>query len=241
MLEKWLNTIQCIDALEGMNKLPNNSVDLVLSDPPYGISRTLNCKGKRIGTTAKLNFEFGEWDKFNKEWITLGIMKTRGWFMSFCAKKDIGIYWDALEKNGFKAIDVVVWQKPDPVPLNAKSRFLNAWEAIVVGKKSSAHWGSTYKHNILKYQAPKNGDRVHPTQKPLGLIKELIELTTKPGDIVLDPFIGSGTTAIACKQLRRSYIGFEISPVYFEMAQKRIEKIFKLSDKNTTLGSFLED
>ena len=225
MIKKWLDTIQCMDCVKGLEEIPDRSVDLILADPPYGISRKLHCKGQRLGSTAKLDFDFGEWDKFNKKWFAIAIKKTRGWIISFCAKKDIGFYWNILERNGFVAIDALVWQKPDPLPLNAKSRFLNAWEAIVVGKRPGAYWGSNYFHNILNYQAPKNKERIHPTQKPLELIIKLIELTTKKGSIVLDPFMGSGTTAVACKTLRRHYIGFEISEKYCELARKRIDRV----------------
>jgi len=125
-------------------------------------------------------------------------------------------------KNKFVAIDALVWVKPDPLPLNAKSRFLNAWEALVVGKRSGAYWGSEYFSGVIQFQAPKGKDRIHPTQKPLGLIKTLIQLTTKEGDTVLDPFIGSGTTAIACKVLGRHFIGFEVSAEYCKLAEDRI-------------------
>lgn len=223
ILKKWLNTIQCIDCIKGLEILPDKSIDLIIADPPYGISRRLNCKNKRLGTTAKLNFDFGNWDKFDKRWFKVALKKTRGWIISFCAKKDLGKFWNTLEKNGFVAIDALVWQKPDPVPLNAKSRFLNAWEVAIVGKRPGAYWNSQYQHNILKYQAPKNKSRIHPTQKPLGLIEKLIKLTTKENDIVLDPFMGSGTTAVACKRLKRKYIGFEISKKYYKMAKERVE------------------
>jgi|SRR3990170_264839 len=225
MLKEWLNTIQCIDCIDGLKKIPDNSIDLIIADPPYGISRELNCKNQKLGTTAKLNFDFGEWDKFDKKWFEIAIKKTKGWIVTFCAKKDIGVYWDILEKNGFVAIDSIAWIKPDPLPLNAKSRFLNAWESIVVGKKSGAYWGSKYFPNILKFQAPKGRDRIHPTQKPLGLIEKLIELMTKKNDIVLDPFMGSGTTAVACKQLGRHFIGFEISKEFYELTKKRLNGI----------------
>ncbi len=231
MIDSWLDTIQCIDCLEGFKKIHDKSVDLIITDPPYGISRELNCKNKRLGTTAKLNFNFGKWDKFNEEWFEIAIEKTKGWIITFCAKKDIGIYWDILEKNGFVAVDSLAWIKPDPLPLNAKSRFLNAWEAIVVGKKNGAYWGSNYFHNTLKFQAPKGKERVHPTQKPVGLIKTLIELTTKKGDIVLDPFIGSGTTGVACKQLGRHFIGFEISKEFCKIARNRISTTDNRLDK----------
>jgi len=200
---------------------------LIITDPPYGISRELNCKGQRLGTTAKLNFNFGEWDKLNNDWFDIALKKTRGWMMTFCAKKDIGFFINSLEKNGFIAVDVLVWQKPDPIPLNAKSRFLNAWEAIVIGKKPGAIWNSTYEHNIIKFQAPKGKNRFHPTQKPVELIKKLINLTTNAGDIVLDPFMGSGTTAVACIEANRNYIGFEISKEYWEQSMNRIKHLPK--------------
>jgi site-specific DNA-methyltransferase (adenine-specific) len=226
--EKWLNTIQNIDCVKGMEMIPDGSVDLIITDPPYGISKELNCKGQRLGTTAKLNFNFGEWDKFNLEWFEIAVKKTRGWMMTFCAKKDVGYFIERLERDGFVAVDVIVWQKPDPVPLNAKSRFLNAWEAIVVGKRPGTHWGSNYEHNIIKVQAPKGKNRIHPTQKPVALIKKLIELTTKEGDLVLDPFMGSGTTAVASIESKRKYIGFEISKEYFKQAKNRIDNMPKV-------------
>ena len=233
-IENWKNTIQCLDCIEGMQILPDKSFDLVIADPPYGISRDLNCEDERLGTTAKLSFNFGKWDKFDMKWFGEAIKKTKGWLVTFCAKKDIGKYWDALEKNGFIAIDSAVWLKPDPLPLNAKSRFLNAWEALVIGKRPGAYFGSNYSHNVFKYQAPKRKNRIHPTQKPLELIKEIIKLTTKQGDLVLDPFIGSGTTAIACRQLGRDFIGFEIDKDYFIKANRRIKE----SSSDNKLHSF---
>jgi len=221
----WINTIQNADCLMGLRRIPDNSIDLIIADPPYGISRKLNCKGKRLGTTAKLDFNFGKWDKFSKEWFEIAIKKTKGWIMTFCAKKDVGLFIDELDRNGFVAIDVIVWQKPDPIPLNAKSRFLNAWEAIVVGKKAGALWNSRYEHNIIKVQAPKGRDRFHPTQKPVELIKKLITLTTKERDLVLDPFMGSGTTAVACVETKRNYLGFEISKEYHRKSINRIKRL----------------
>lgn len=228
-----VDQIYCMDCIEGMKFIPDRSVHLVLADPPYGISRTLNTENKRLGTTAKLSFNFGAWDKFDVAWFKLALRKTKGWMITFCAKKDIGKYWEMLEADGFIAVDALVWQKPDPLPLNAKSRFLNAWEAIVVGKRSGATFSGFCEHNvILKYQAPKGKTRIHPTQKPLGLIKELISLTTQKGDVVLDPFIGSGTTAEAAIALGRHFIGFELDKKYCELAQQRVER----SRQETPLG-----
>lgn len=221
--EEWVDSIQCINCLEGIRQLPDKSIDLIIADPPYGISRKLNCEGERLGRSAKLNFNFGEWDEFNKEWFELSVKKTKGWVITFCAKKDIGVFWDILEENKFVAIDALAWVKPDPLPLNAKSRFLNSWEALVVGKRSGAYWGSNYFTSVIQFQSPKGKSRIHPTQKPIGLIKELVRLTTREGDIVLDPFMGSGTTGVVCKTLGRHYIGFEISEEYCALAKERIQ------------------
>lgn len=223
MINNWIDTIQCIDCIKGFEQIPNKSVDLIIADPPYGISRKLNCENQRLGRTAKLSFNFGKWDEFSKEWFETAIKKTKGWIITFCAKRDVGIFWDILEKDRFVAIDTLAWVKPDPLPLNAKSRFVNAWEALVVGKRSGAYWGSHYFTSVIRCQAPKGKDRIHPTQKPLGLIQELIRLTTKEGDLVLDPFIGSGTTATACKLLGRHFIGFEISKKYCRLSNAKIK------------------
>ncbi len=226
MPDSLLNKIHKIDCMDGFKKIPNNSIHLLIADPPYGISKTLNCKGQKLGSTAKLDFDFGDWDADKgqnfTEWCKEGLKKTSGWAIIFCAKRDIGKYWEHMEKMNFKAIDSIVWQKPDPIPLNGKSKLLNAWESAVIGKRDGAYFGGYCTHNIFKYQAPKGKTRIHPTQKPLELIAKLIELTTRKGDIILDPFMGSGTTALACKKLNRQFIGFDNNASYCKMAKKRL-------------------
>lgn len=223
-----LDRIYNSNGILGLNKIPDKSIDLLITDPPYKISQRLNCKGKKLGSTAKLDFDFGDWDERDDgrfiQWADKALPKVKGWAIIFCAKQDIGNYWKFFEKHEFKAIDAIVWQKPDPLPLNGKTKLLNAWESAIIGKKNGAHFGGYCTHNIFKYQAPKGKTRIHPTQKPLGLIRELIELTTKRNDVVLDIFVGSGTTAMACKQLERHYIGFEIDKSYCTAARKRVEK-----------------
>lgn len=237
-----LNSIYNSDGITGLDKIPNNSIDLLLTDPPYKISQQLNCKGKRLGSTAKLDFDFGEWDERDDgkfiNWVDEALPKVKGWAIVFCAKQNIGDYWKFFEKHNFKAIDTLVWQKPDPLPLNGKTKFLNAWESAIIGKKNGAYFGGYCTHNIFKYQAPKGKNRIHPTQKPLGLIKELIELTTKRSGIVLDPFMGSGTTAIACTHLGRHFVGFEIDKKYCTTARKIVEKEAMLLKEQTKLRNY---
>ena len=222
-----LNKIYNSDGIRGMKKIPDNSIDLLITDPPYHISRQLNCKGQRLGKTAKLDFDYGDWDHDNANnnytnWADTALKKVKGWAIVFCAKQNIDAYWLIFEKHEFKGIDALVWQKPDPVPLNGKTKMLNAWESAVFGKRAGAFFGGYCTHNIFKYQAPKGKSRVHPTQKPLGLFKELIDLTTREGDVVLDPFIGSGTTGVACRQMNRRYIGFETDKGYCADARRAV-------------------
>lgn len=213
------------DGIRAMEKIPDGSFDLLLTDPPYGVSRKLNCKGQRLGSTAKLDFEFGKWDiDADTEWADVALPKTSGWAVIFCAKQDIGAYWRKMERHGFRAVDAIVWQKPDPLPLNGKTKLLNAWESAVIGKRDGAFFGGHCVHNVFMYQAPKGDSRIHPTQKPLGLVKDLVELTTQKGHRVLDVFMGSGTTAVACAQTGRHYVGFEIDKKYCKAARARVLK-----------------
>ncbi|HLC57512.1 MAG TPA: site-specific DNA-methyltransferase, partial [Candidatus Nanoarchaeia archaeon] len=168
-------------------------------------------------------------------WVGEALKKTKGWAVIFCAKRDIGRYWELLEKEGFIGIDALVWQKPDPVPLNGKSKFLNAWESAIIGKRNSAFWGGYCTHNIIKCQAPKGKDRIHPTQKPLKLIQELIRLTTKENDIVLDPFMGSGTLPVVAKMHGRKFIGIDNNEEFVDLSNKRLA----LASKEEKLSKFL--
>ena len=109
--------------------------------------------------------------------------------------------------------------------MNGKTKMLNAWETAIIGKKAGTNFNGKCQHNVFKYQAPKGKSRIHPTQKPIGLIRELVLLTTKNGDTVLDPFMGSGTTAIACIETKRNYIGFEIDKKYHKQSLERIKNL----------------
>lgn len=223
-MTQYTNRLLFGDCMTELDKIHDNSCSLLLTDVPYGINKTLNCKGERLGTTAKLDFEFGNWDSVSFDWCEKALKKTKGWVIIFCAKRNIGDYWDILEKNGFIGVDSLVWQKPDPLPLNGKTKFLNAWESAVIGKRNGAVFNGYCTHNIFKYQAPKGKDRFHPTQKPLKLFQELIRLTTNKDDVVLDPFAGIGTTALACLNESRNYICIEKEQKYFEKMKALLEK-----------------
>ena len=136
--------------------------------------------------------------------------------------------WEAKE-YGVRTRTIFTWCKSNPVPSFRKVNYLSATEFCWIGIKGDTGWTFNFKYQkeMKNYMVTPNassyGVSLHPTEKPLKLIKHFVELHSKKGDIVLDPFMGSGTTAVACIELERRFIGFELSSEYCAMANKRIK------------------
>ena len=219
------------DGIEGAAMLADRSVDLLLTDPPYSISSAYTCE-KQIPRRLRANGgdfimpkgDFGSWDKnFSPEgWTNVVIPKVRGWAVVFCAQAQIGMYVDILRSHDFNAVGTIVWHKTNPVPFNTRFKPVNAWEAGVVGKRPGTkfHGGGTV-HNVFTYRSPSPQHRIHPTQKPLDLFRELTRLFSQPGDLVLDPFAGSATTVCAAVELGRKVIAFESDEKHYLSARER--------------------
>ena len=126
---------------------------------------------------------------------------------------------------GFVQIRLIIWQKTNPVPLNSKRNYLtNSREVAVLGVKGGKPtFNSEYDNGVYEYAIPNNGTRYHPTQKPLGLFRELILKHSNPGDLILDPFLGSGTTAVAADMEGRQFAGCDKDGEYVAIAQRRIQ------------------
>lgn len=195
------------DCLQEMKKIPDGSIDLVLTDPPYGVKAD---KGTSGFGSAKNRHYIGGWDKKTpgKEYFDeiLRIGKTVLIFGG-------NFFTDKLPARGHW----IVWDKKGEVAF--KNPFSDC-ELI---------WTSIKKKPIKKYVFKQQGFitdskdvRVHPTQKPSELVQQLIEVYSKDGDTILDPFMGSGTTGVACKNLNRNFIGIELDKDYFEIAKARI-------------------
>ena len=169
------------------------------------------------------------------EWATIynSVLRPGGQFISFCADRYISYYWDALEKNGIIPKRVFTWVKPNAVPFNRKVTFLSSCEfalwGIKPGKNKTFNYQKENQHNY-KILSVAPGNRLHPNQKPLELIKYFVETLTNPGDVVLDPFMGSGTTGVACKELGRDFLGIEKDAKYFAVAKERIESTDAVTD-----------
>ena len=244
-----INTIYNADCLEALKYIKDNSIDLVLTDPPYNISRNSDIERKsfrnpKLRRWAKLRKDFGEWDKFTNEnfdiftekWIkeSARTLKANGTLISYFDKLKLNIIVENATKHGFKTFCPFAWVKSNPPPQIIKQP-ASGWEAGVICCRSKYTFNKDgFFVNYFYRSLVQGKERTkHPTQKPLDQIGRLIEKYSNFDDIVLDPFIGSGTTAVACKQLNRKYIGIEISPEYCKVARKRV--------KNTIIKKKIEN
>ena len=227
--ETYLNRIYNIDCIQGMNQIENNSVDLLLTDPPYNISMKSN-----FHTMNRKGVDFGEWDKdFNQEewlYIALDKVKAGGSVVIFNDWKNIGIMRQILEEKGFTLKELIQWKKTNPMPRNRDRLYVTSCEFAVWAVKGKG-WTfnrqrDTYENTIFEYPLVSGKQRIHPTQKKEELISDILKIHSNKGDIVLDPFMGSGTTAKCCIDLERNYIGFELDKDYYD---KSIDRLLQTS------------
>ena len=295
MNKDFLNQITQADSLSSIPKLSNNSIDLFLSDIPYGISLDdwdvlhnntnsallgkspaqegktgFKRRGKPINGWAQSDRNIGlEYQEWCKDWATKVYpkMKDGSFLFVFGARRTIHRVINAFEDSGFLLKDTLAWKKPSAhhraqrVSIVLERRGLieeaKKWEGWRLGNLAPIWepiaWfmkpykiGGTITDNILKNEVGamnidacklngasptnllafgfrKGEKRIHEAQKPLDLIEYLIKLTTQEHQVVLDPFMGSGTTAVASKALNRNFIGFELNKEYYQKSIKRIE------------------
>lgn len=234
-----MNKVIFGDCFEKIKEIEDNSVDLILIDPPYLISRNSNFKSysKEANHEIKVKYgsisiDFGDWDKGDLDWNFLffeysRILKDGGSLIVFY---DI---WKSSEikefalKNKFKQPRVCQWQKTNPVPINSSVNYLsNAIEyffTFVKGSKPT--FNSKYDSGIYRFPICHGKERTeHPTQKPLMLIREILNKHSNPGDLILDNFAGSGTTGVACDETGRNYILIEKEDEYYKIILERLNK-----------------
>ena len=233
MLVSTHSQIQCSDYRDFLRSLDRNSVDLVLTDPPYAVSRKTGFSSVKNGVQRfAVSMDFGEWDHqqidlaaFADE--TYRVMRRGGTVIVWYDLWKISHVYDALANAGFKMLRLIVWNKTNPVPLNSKCIYLsNSREMAVVGVKGgSPTFHSRYDSGDYSYPIPRHGGkRIHPTQKPLDLFRELVRKHSSPGDLVIDPFLGSGTTAVAAIQEDRQFAGCDIDKSYTQAAKIRLRQ-----------------
>lgn len=223
-----LNRIYQMDCIEGMRIVPSESIDLLLTDPPYNVSMKSN-----FHTMGRKGVDFGEWDKgFNQiAWLEIACQKIKkgGSVIVFNDYKNVGTMRDVLEQNGFLIKEMIVWKKTNPMPRNRDRLYVTSLEIALWAVKGKG-WAfnrqrKTYENAIFESPIVSHTKRSHPTQKPLGVIEELLKIHSNENDVVMDCFMGSGTTAVACVKNNRYFIGFETESKYVESANKRLDDL----------------
>ena len=222
------------DCFTLLPNIPNESVDLILIDPPYEISRPTNFQsGEKTGRDVdrfRISMDFGEWDKNFTGLNTVikegyRILKKGGTCICFYDLWKIETLKNIYENNKYKQIRFIEWLKTNPVPINSKINYLsNAREVAVSAiKVSKPTFNSSYDNAIYQFPICRDKGRFHPTQKPLDLMKELILKHSNENDVVLDCFAGSCTTGVAAYQLNRNFIGCEIDSNYYNQSLERLQ------------------
>ncbi len=234
------NRIYCMDCMEGLKQIPDKSIDLILTDPPYLIKST------KAGGNSKITHTIQPVNTLLKEnHLTEGIchsllpellrvMKRVNCYI-FCNKAQIPDYLDFFVQKHGCSFDILIWHKTNSPP-TFHNKYLSDKEYILYFRKGGYCQPTSYLAAKTVFHQPLNTtDKKtypHPTIKPINIIKTLIENSSRPGEIVLDPFLGSGTTAAACLESGRCFIGFEKNPAYFEIAKKRISDAGKACAKD---------
>ena len=208
-----LDVIHNADCVEGLKQIPNNSVDLVLTDIPYGeVNRSGGLRDYDKGEADVVTFDLNELTKTLCD-------KTRGSIYMFCGTEQVSEIRRTMVQQGLSP-RLVIWEKTNPAPILGQYMWLSGIECCVFGRKPKATFNLFCKNSVLRFPC---GERdIHPTQKPVDLFRYLIQASSNEGDIVLDPFIGSGTTAVACIKEKRHFIGFELNTEFYKSCCKRV-------------------
>jgi modification methylase len=240
------------DCVEELEKLPSRSVDLVFADPPYNLQlanellRPDQSRVDGVDDDWDRFADFASYDAFTRAWLSecQRILKPTGALWVIGSYHNIFRVGATLQDLGFWILNDVVWRKTNPMPNFRGRRFANAHETLIWAAPAAAAKSYTFNYDALKvfnddlqmrsdWTLPictgeerlkkPDGVKVHPTQKPEALLYRVILATTKPGDLVLDPFFGTGTTGAVAKRLGRHFVGIERDQIYVAAARKRID------------------
>ncbi len=249
-----LNTILAGDCVEELRKIPSKSVDVVFADPPYNLqlggdlTRPDQSKVDGVDDEWDKFSSFAAYDEFSREWMAQcrRILKPTGTIWVIGSYHNIFRVGTAMQDLGFWILNDIVWRKTNPMPNFRGTRFANAHETMIWAARSEDQKTYTFNYEALKsfnddlqmrsdWLLPicngserikgSDGRKAHPTQKPESLLHRVLLASTKPGDVILDPFFGTGTTGAVAKRLGRHFIGIERDEGYIAVAQQRVAAI----------------
>jgi modification methylase len=248
-----VDTILVGDCIAHMDALPAGSVDLIFADPPYnlqleeGLTRPDQSKVDAVDDDWDKFESFAHYDRFTRGWLKAArrVLKPNGALWVIGSYHNIFRVGAALQDLEFWLLNDVIWRKANPMPNFRGTRFTNAHETLIWAARDKAS-RVTFNYEAMKQAnddtqkrsdwlfplctgaerlTDSDGDKVHPTQKPEALLHRIFKATTKPGDLVLDPFFGTGTTGAIAKRLGRKFIGIERDTTYVAAALKRIAAV----------------
>ena len=256
--QEMLNTVINADSIKLMNEMEANSVDLIFADPPYNMQlgdmlmRPDNSIVNGVNEEWDSFESLAAYDEYTKQWLTAArrVLKDNGSIWVIGSYHNIYRVGYILQNLGFWILNDVIWNKVNPMPNFKGTRFTNAHETLIWAVKNpKAKY--TFNYEAMKalnddtqmrstWEIPlctgkerlKNdkGEKLHPTQKPEALLYRIILASSKPGDVVLDPFFGTGTTGAVAKKLGRNFIGIEKDAEYVKGAVARIKQTEKMND-----------
>ena len=242
---------ECVEILK---TLPDKSVDLIFADPPYNLQlggdlhRPDNSKVDAVDDAWDQFASFEHYDQFTREWLRecRRVLKDDGTIWVIGSYHNVFRLGVAVQDLGFWVLNDIVWRKSNPMPNFKGTRFTNAHETLIWAAKSRGQKRYTFNYDALKAfnedvqmrsdwtlalctgderLKDENGVKAHPTQKPEALLHRVLLAASKPGDVVLDPFFGTGTTGAAAKRLGRQWIGIERDETYAKLATDRIARV----------------
>ena len=209
------------DCLEIIKSIQDSSIDLVITDPPYGIDLTPQRDNGKFKNTKVINDDNLDWlDSFVNEVYRV----SKNAVCVFCGWQKIDIFKQAFEKK-FILKNILVWNKDW---FGIGNNYRPNYELCLLCCKTNIKTHSNNKSNILTYRRVAPTKLLHSCEKPVGLIRDLIEELSEKNNIIFDPFMGSGSTGVACINTGRSFIGIELDPGYFAIAEERINNAIKI-------------
>ncbi len=260
----WTNSIIKGDCVAALERLPKNSIDVIFADPPYNLQldgdlrRPDQSKVDAVDDHWDQFDTFRAYDDFTRAWLLAArrVLKPNGTIWVIGSYHNIFRVGTMLQDHGFWILNDIVWRKSNPMPNFRGRRFTNAHETMIWASRDQNAKKYTFNYEAMKMangdvqmrsdwllpictggERLKNedGNKVHPTQKPETLLQRVLLSSSKPGDVVLDPFFGTGTTGAVAKRLGRQFVGIEREQVYIDAAQTRIAAVEPLDGNLLTV------
>ncbi len=229
----WKKCLICGDSRDVIKRIPDNSIDFILTDPPYNIGKHSTGNIPLPGRTP-MNNDVADWDWIDfhpEEWAEefIRILKPTGNLFIFTTYNQIGKWYDCLDHR-FDASNFMIWHKTNPAPKIFQAGFLNSCEMVFTCWNKKHTWNFISQkemHNFVESSICMRPERLsdpkHPAQKPVSILKKMLQIASNPGDIVFDPFMGVGSTGVAALEMGRKFIGVELDKTYYQASRSRIE------------------